>query len=59
MTMEQAANHGVNTVIVGVANRGGVIQESWLDSLGQALDLDMNIAAGLHQKLSDIKNIEG
>lgn len=55
MTMEQAANHGVKTVVVGVANRGGVIQESWLDSLGQALDLDMNIAAGLHQKLSDIK----
>ena len=57
ITMAHAANLGVKTVIIGVANRGGIIQETWLDSLEQALDLGMDVAAGLHQKLSDIDRL--
>lgn len=54
MTMEEAAEAGVKTVIVGVANRGGVISEAWIELLERALDLGMDIAAGLHNRLNDV-----
>jgi uncharacterized NAD-dependent epimerase/dehydratase family protein len=54
MTLEQAAAAGVKTVIVGVANRGGVIAESWIAVLKQALELGMDLASGLHKRLADV-----
>src|SRR5262249_53255948 len=54
MTVEQAAAGGVKTVIVGVANRGGVIGESWIGVLGRALEFGMDLASGLHKRLSDV-----
>src|SRR5262245_43882897 len=54
MTVEQAAAAGAKTVIVGVANRGGVIGESWIGVLGRALELGMDLASGLHKRLSDV-----
>ncbi|MGH6932890.1 MAG: N-acetyltransferase DgcN [Dongiaceae bacterium] len=53
MTLEQAAAAGVKTMIVGVANRGGVISESWIEVLRRALDLGLDLASGLHQCLND------
>ena len=37
MTLEEAKAAGCKTVIVGVANRGGIIPQSWLSTLEQAL----------------------
>ncbi len=54
MTMSEAKAAGVNTVIVGVANRGGVISDSWTALLEEALELGMNLAAGLHNRLADV-----
>jgi uncharacterized NAD-dependent epimerase/dehydratase family protein len=54
MTVEQAAAAGVKTVIVGVANRGGVIGESWIAPLKRALELGLDLASGLHKRLSDV-----
>jgi uncharacterized NAD-dependent epimerase/dehydratase family protein len=54
MTVEQAAAAGVKTVIVGVANRGGVIGESWIGVLKRALELGLDLASGLHKRLSDV-----
>jgi uncharacterized NAD-dependent epimerase/dehydratase family protein len=54
MTLEQAKAAGVKTVIVGVANRGGKIGGAWVDTLARALELDMDLASGLHRRLSDI-----
>jgi uncharacterized NAD-dependent epimerase/dehydratase family protein len=41
-------------LIVGVANRGGVINEIWLPTLLEALDRGMDLASGLHRKLADV-----
>jgi uncharacterized NAD-dependent epimerase/dehydratase family protein len=57
MTMEAAAKAGCRTVIVGVANRGGVISEAWCDQLELALDLGMDLASGLHKKLGDVERL--
>jgi uncharacterized NAD-dependent epimerase/dehydratase family protein len=54
MTLEQAKAAGVNTVIVGVANRGGKISVVWVETLMRALELGMDLASGLHRRLSDI-----
>jgi uncharacterized NAD-dependent epimerase/dehydratase family protein len=54
MTIEKAATAGVKTVIVGTTNRGGVLGEGWEPLLVRALELDMDLASGLHHRLSDI-----
>jgi len=57
MNLEEAVAAGCKTLIVGVANRGGVISESWRSTLSTALDLGMDIASGLHSKLADIPEL--
>jgi len=54
MTIEEAAKAGVKTVIVGTTNRGGVLGEGWEPLLVQALELGMDLASGLHHRLTDI-----
>jgi uncharacterized NAD-dependent epimerase/dehydratase family protein len=54
MTIDEAAKAGVKTVIVGTTNRGGVLGEGWEPLLVQALELGMDLASGLHHRLSDI-----
>ena len=54
MTIEAAAKAGVKTVIVGTTNRGGVLGEGWEPLLVQALELGMDLASGLHHRLTDI-----
>src|SRR3546814_14072953 len=57
MTIEEAAKAGVKTVIVGVANRGGILPDHWLDMLVGALDRGMDLASGLHKRLTDFPKL--
>lgn len=57
MSLEEAKAAGCKTVIVGVANRGGVIPQSWLSTLETALVMGFDIASGLHNKLADIETL--
>lgn len=57
MTLDQAVAAGCRTVIVGVANRGGVIPPSWRETLVAALDRGMDIASGLHNRVADIPEV--
>ena len=54
ITVDEAADAGVKTVIIGVANRGGVLSESWIPILVRALERGMDLASGLHRRLSDV-----
>jgi len=54
MTLEEAAAAGVKTVIVGTTNRGGVLGEGWEGLLVRAMELGMDLASGLHHRLSEI-----
>lgn len=54
MTIEEAAKAGVKTIIVGVANRGGLMGQSWIDPLKKGLELGMDISSGLHRKVADV-----
>ena len=54
MTIDTAVKAGAKTMIVGVANRGGTVGGAWLATLDEALDRGLDLASGLHRKLSDI-----
>ena len=54
MTIGDAAAQGARTLVVGVANRGGVISEAWLPALLEALDRGLDLASGLHRRLGDV-----
>ena len=53
MTLEEGKAAGAKTLVVGVANRGGVISDAWTDVLVQAIELGYDLAAGLHNRLAD------
>ena len=54
MSLEEAAEVGVKTLVIGVANRGGKIVPAWQESMVRALELGMDIASGLHKKVADL-----
>ncbi|MDN2483257.1 N-acetyltransferase DgcN [Vibrio agarivorans] len=54
LSIKQAVDLGAKTLVIGVANRGGIISEAWIDVLLEALDAGMDIASGLHNKLVDV-----
>ena len=53
MTLDQAKAAGAQTLVSGVANRGGVISAAWKEVLLQALALGFDLASGLHNLLRD------
>ncbi len=53
MTLEEGLAAGAKTLVIGVANRGGVISQAWKDVLTQALIAGYDLASGLHNLLSD------
>ncbi len=57
MSLDDAVAAGAKTLVVGVANRGGVFSESWMEVLEQALDQGLDLAAGLHGKLADVPQL--
>ena len=57
MTLEEARAAGAQTLIAGVANRGGIVSDAWRDTLLRAVDLGYDIASGLHGRLSAIAGL--
>jgi uncharacterized NAD-dependent epimerase/dehydratase family protein len=57
LTLEQARERGAATMIIGVANAGGVLPDHWIDSIVAAIDAGFDIASGLHVRLEDIPRI--
>lgn len=53
MSLRDAYENGARTLVVGVANRGGVISEAWLTVLAEAMEIGYDIASGLHNLLRD------
>lgn len=51
MTIPEAAAKGAKTMIVGVANAGGVLPDHWTAIIVAAIEAGMDIASGLHTRL--------
>jgi uncharacterized NAD-dependent epimerase/dehydratase family protein len=53
LTPKEARARGARALVIGVANSGGFIDESWMPSLLDALDSGLDIISGMHTKLND------
>ena len=53
LTLAEAKEKGAKTLVIGVANRGGVISAAWKSVLIEAIEMGYDIASGLHNLLRD------
>lgn len=58
LSLAEARDQGAKTLVIGVANRGGVIGDHWITPLTEALELGYDIASGLHARLADIPSLK-
>ncbi len=57
LTPKEARALGARGLVIGVANPGGVIPDTWLDSLVEALEVGLDIVGGMHMRLADIPQL--
>ena len=60
LTPKEARARGARALVIGVANSGGVISDSWMPSLIDALESGLDLISGMHTKLNDtpqLKNV--
>lgn len=57
MTLQEAKAAGAKTLVIGVANRGGIISQAWKEVLIEALRMGFDLASGLHNLLRDENDI--
>ncbi|MGA9573905.1 MAG: DUF1611 domain-containing protein [Lysobacterales bacterium] len=53
MTVSEAADAGVRSLVIGVAPVGGIVPDYWWDTIVAAAQAGLDIVCGLHFKLSD------
>jgi uncharacterized NAD-dependent epimerase/dehydratase family protein len=53
LTPKEARARGARALVIGVANSGGVISDSWMPSLIEALESGLDIISGMHTKLNE------
>lgn len=57
MTPAQAAAAGARSLVIGVANTGGVIPPAWVPALVEALETGLDLVGGMHSRLGDIAEL--
>lgn len=57
MSLAEAKAAGCRTLVIGVANRGGVISQAWKKVLVAALEEGFDLASGLHNLLRDEEDL--
>ena len=51
LTPALARTHGARSLVIGVANRGGVLAAAWIPALLDALEAGLDIISGMHGRL--------
>src|SRR5262252_1005147 len=54
LTPREARARGARSLVIGVANVGGVIGERWVPLLIEALEAGLDVVSGMHAKLQDV-----
>jgi uncharacterized NAD-dependent epimerase/dehydratase family protein len=57
MTPAEAHALGARALVIGVANSGGFIGQSWIAPLTEALKAGLDIVSGMHIKLADVPEL--
>ncbi len=58
LTPAEAHVKGARALVIGVANAGGFIADSWIPALIQALEAGLDIISGMHTRLADVPVLE-
>ena len=58
LTPKEARVRGARGLVIGVANSGGVIGDSWLPLLVEALEAGLDLVSGLHARLNDVPRLK-
>ncbi|MEP4890856.1 MAG: N-acetyltransferase DgcN [Aliiglaciecola sp.] len=58
MNIQQAAQAGAKSFVLGFANSGGFLDPQWIPTILEAMDAGMDIVSGLHDKLTDIPELQ-
>jgi uncharacterized NAD-dependent epimerase/dehydratase family protein len=54
LTPWEAHARGARSLVIGVANSGGFIADSWVPALVEALEAGLDIVSGMHARLADV-----
>jgi uncharacterized NAD-dependent epimerase/dehydratase family protein len=57
LTPKEAHARGARGMVIGVANAGGFIAETWKPLLLEALQSGLDIVSGMHSKLSEVTSL--
>ena len=57
MSISEAVEAGVKSLVIGVAPIGGVVPDSWWDAIEEAARAGLDIVCGLHFKLTDFPDV--
>lgn len=57
LSIAEAVARGARTLVVGVANAGGVLPEHWVTTILAALEAGLDVATGLHRRLASFPEI--
>ena len=58
LTIDEAVDAGIKSLLIGTAAVGGGIPEDWLAMLEQAAAAGLDIVAGVHTRLNDIDRLK-
>jgi uncharacterized NAD-dependent epimerase/dehydratase family protein len=58
LSPREAKERGAQSLVIGVANVGGIIRDSWLAVLLAALDAGLNVISGMHGRLEDVPELK-
>src|SRR5689334_14403892 len=57
LTPIEAKRAGARSMLIGIANPGGIVPESWMPCLAEALEAGLDLIAGMHAKLNDMPEL--
>jgi uncharacterized NAD-dependent epimerase/dehydratase family protein len=58
LTPREAAAQGARSLIIGVANTGGILKPNWIPTLVQALEAGLDVISGMHVKLDSSRELK-
>lgn len=54
LTPAEAYGRGARSLVIGVANAGGIIIDEWIPHLVAAMEAGLNIVSGMHARLAEV-----
>jgi uncharacterized NAD-dependent epimerase/dehydratase family protein len=52
ITPAEAAKRGARSVVIGIANRGGILAPEWIPSLVACMEAGLDLVSGMHSRLA-------